>query len=158
MTDDGNIVMGVGYVSIYSAHAEKDVDDLLFMLNGGKPVSPKLHCNPTRTKIKHALTVVQSLASSELENLERALAKADSLFERRNEIIHGRIYAGYERKDVLKSGRIGVPDRPVSSKELYDLASDFRRFRGHIKKAMPFKLFRALAARKSDLAPEKRTP
>ena len=79
-TDDGDIVRGVGYVSIYSAHAEKDVDDLLFMLNGGKPVSQKLHCKPTRVKIKHALTMVRSLASPELENLELVLAKADSLF------------------------------------------------------------------------------
>lgn len=149
MTDDGDIVRGVGFVSIYSAHAEKDVDDLLFMLNGGKPVSPRLHCKPTRAKLKHALKMVRSLASSELEKLELVLERADSLFERRNEIIHGRIYAGYERKDVLKSGRMNVPDRSVSSKELYALARDCRYFSGHIRKAVPFKLVRALVGKKN---------
>lgn len=148
MIDDGDIVRGVGFVSIYSAHAEKDVDDLLFMLNGGKPVSSRLHCRPTRAKLKHALKMVRSLASSELDNLELVLKKADFLFDSRNEIIHGRIYAGYERKDVLKSGRMNIPDRPVSSKELCALARDFRHFSGHIRKVMPFKLVRALVGKK----------
>lgn len=148
ITDDGDIVRGVGFVSIYSAHAEKDIDALLVMLNGGKPVGSKLHGKPARTKLEHALKMVRLLESSDLKNLELVLEKADTLFVRRNEIIHGRIYAGHERKDVLKSGRMNVPDRPVSSKELYVLARDFHYFSGHIQKAMPFKLPRALAGKK----------
>lgn len=50
---------------------------------------------------------------------------------KRNEVIHGRFYAGNDRSDNLKSGGPGVPDRQVTPDELYDLAELLFELQGH---------------------------
>lgn len=84
--------------------------------------------------------------SHELANLQEALEKAKGLFDKRNEVIHGRIYAGFNKIDYVQSGRVNVSTHEINSKELYQLAKEFWHFRGFIIGSQVFKVPRALQA------------
>lgn len=75
-----------------------------------------------------------------IPNLDKCL----SLFEHRNELVHGRIYGNYPRESILKSGRPNIPDREVDSAELYKLANGFDNFRVAIYRPTRFKIQRAI--------------
>ena len=66
------------------------------------------------------------------------------LFEDRNQLIHGRIYANFDRPETLKSGRCNIPDREIQSEELYALANEFDDFRAAIYRELIFKIPRAV--------------
>lgn len=144
ISDDGDIVRGLGFVSMYSAWVEGDVDDLLRLLDFVEPFDDKKQRWPISRKLDHAASVVERLGSSELSSLPAALIKGKNLFERRYEAVHGRIYAGHGRTDYLQSGRANTPIRPVTSAELYQLANDFWGYRGHLIGPQLFRLPRAI--------------
>jgi len=57
--------------------------------------------------------------------LDQVLVKSIEILDRRNDIVHGRLYGQTGRDDAdRKSGRLGVPDRNVDANELYELAVD----------------------------------
>ena len=145
ITDDGDIVRGIGFVSMYSAWVEDDIDNLLCVTAPIDPFDEKKQRWPISQKLKHAAQLVESLESPELEDLPDALMYGLSLFERRNEIIHGRIYSGFGKADYLKSGRADVPVREISSAELYELATEFFNYRGHLIGPKLFRLPRAVS-------------
>lgn len=143
--DDGDEVRGLGFVSMYSAWVEEDTDELLRALDSIEPFDEKKQRWPISQKLKHAAALVRKIASAELDGLPEALDSAISLFERRNEVVHGRIYAGHDKKVYLQSGRANVPTKTISSKELYQLANDFWDHRGSLIGPPLFRLPRALA-------------
>jgi hypothetical protein len=142
--DDGDIVRGLGFVSMYSARVEDDIDNLLCVTAPIEPFDEKKQRWPISKKLEHAAKLVESLGSSELDELPDALRYGLSLFERRNEIIHGRIYASFEKTDFLKSGRANVSTRAISSAELYELANEFFNYRGHLIGPKLFRFPRAV--------------
>jgi hypothetical protein len=87
---------------------------------------------------------VQRLNSDELAELPDALEPVTGLFERRNEVVHRRIYAGFDKTDYVQSGRPNVPTRQITSEELYQLANDFWNFRGNFIGPQVFRLPRAV--------------
>lgn len=146
INDDGDLVRGLGFVTMYSAIVEEDVDDVLRVMNFVEPYDEAKQRWPISRKLKHAAAVVRRLPGTELERLPEALEFALTLFERRNEAVHGRIYAGFDRVDYLQSGRPNVPTRPIDSAELYQLANDFWEYRGALIGPQIFRLPRAVAA------------
>lgn len=144
LADDGDIVRGLGFVSMYSAWIEEDVDDLLRYMNLVESFDERKQRWPISRKLKHAARIVRRLDSEELRNLPEALEAAIELFERRNDVIHGRIYAGRDSVDYLQAGRPNIPTRPITSTELYDLANDFWNYRGNLTGPQLFRLPRAL--------------
>lgn len=144
--DDGDLVRGLGFVTMYSAIVEEDVDNVLRLMHSVEPYNELKQRWPISRKLKHAANVVRHLASSELQQLPEALEFALTLFERRNELVHGRIYAGIDRVEYLQSGRPNIPTRPITSAELYQLANDFRKYRGALIGPQLFRLPRAVAA------------
>lgn len=143
--DDGDIVRGLGFVSMYSAWVEEDVDDLLRILAPVEPFDEARQRWPISRKLRHAAEVVRRLNSRELDNLPHALEAGVALFERRNEVIHGRIYAGHDKVDYVQSGRPNRRPRPITSQELYQLANDFWDYRGNLIGPQLFRLPRAIA-------------
>lgn len=112
--------------------------------------SPEKHKRWTISqRLKKAIRVVKTLESDELEDLRRDLETCRDLFEERNEVVHGRIYAGYGRGDnaQLRSSRDGVPDRDVTSEELYDLANTIFNFQSSIRRQRLFAVPRILSER-----------
>lgn len=109
--DDSDIVRGLGFVSMYSAWVEEDVDDILRLLSPIQAFDEKVQRWPISRKLEHAAQIVERLRSEELRELPIAFRAGLALFEKRNDVVHGRIYAGFDKKDYLQSGRPG----PVNS-------------------------------------------
>lgn len=129
---------------MYSAWIEEDVDDLLRFMNSVEPFDNRIQRWPISRKLQHVAQIVRRLNSDELENLPGALEAGVALFERRNEVIHGRIYAGHDSVDYLQAGRPNIPTRPIKSAELYQLANDFWDYRGNLIGPQLFRLPRAV--------------
>lgn len=146
LADDGDIVRGLGFVSMYSAWVEEDVDDLLRLMAPVEPFDERKQRWPISRKLENAAELVRRLNSQELNGLPEALDAAILLFEKRNELVHGRIYAGHDNIDYVQSGRPNIPTRPITSAELYELANNFWEYRGNLIGPQLFRLPRAVEA------------
>ncbi|MBK7492889.1 MAG: hypothetical protein KBF68_00330 [Nitrosomonas sp.] len=145
-SDDGDIIRGLGFVALYAAYLEEQVDNLLIMLEPLK-ASPELkHHWPVSRKIDKSKSLVRTLEFDYREFLLESLNYSKSLFEKRNEVIHGRIYASFDRSDTLKSGRTNVPNREISSNELYELVTNLANAREKIYRPMIFQIPQAIKA------------
>lgn len=149
ITDDGDIVRGLGFVTMYSAWVEEDIDDLLRLMSPVEPFDEKKQRWQISRKLKNTAELVRRLKSSELDGLVEALENALTLFERRNELVHGRIYAGHNNIDYVQSGRPNIPTRSITSSELYELANAFWEYRGNFIGPQLFRLPRAIEAFKN---------
>jgi hypothetical protein len=147
LQDDGDIIRGLGLVTLYSAYLEEQIDNLCAMIGSIEEFGEDKLRWPISRKIKHAKKLLSKLDGTEINNLITDLDTCSALFEDRNELVHGRIYGGtFDRPDTLKSGRPNIPDRDVDSAELYNLANEFDEFRAVIYRPTIIKLPRALNA------------
>jgi hypothetical protein len=147
LQSDGDIIRGLGFVTLYSAYAEEQVDELLHQLSVIGASASDCRRWPVSKKLKHALELTQQLHATQLSDLEQTLSYGPTLFEKRNGVVHGRIYAGHQSTDTLRAGRPDVPDRPIEAKELYDLANLFMEYRGALLGPMVNRLPRILCER-----------
>lgn len=145
LQNDNDIVRGLGFVALYSAYVEEQIDNLLFMLDPVEKFTEEEQRWPISRKIKKAQSVAGKLEFEGRGDLLKILDAAKDAFEERNRVIHGRIYANFDRPDTLKSGRPNVPDTVVEPKELYELATYFDGLRGEVYRPMLFKIPRALS-------------
>lgn len=125
LQDDRDVVRALGFVTIYSAWVEEDVDELLRVLKPLRPFDEAIQQLPIGRKLAHTAKLVRQLDTPELFGLPEALEHARELFDRRNAVVHGRVYAGHDKVDYIQSGRPNVPPRPIDSSELYALANAF---------------------------------
>ena len=144
LVDDGDIVRGLGFVTMYAAWVEEDVDDILRMLEPIEQFDERKRRWFISRKIEHAAELVRALESDELEALPSALEGAIELFERRNTFVHGRIYAGFDHVDYIQGGRPNSPTEPITSAELYLLANEMWEYRGNFIGPQIFRLPRAI--------------
>lgn len=145
LNDDGDIVRNLGFVALYSAYLEEQIDNLLVMLSAVEKFTEEEQRWPVSRKIKKAKQIAAKFAFEGRDDLLAILDEAKDAFEERNIIVHGRIYGNFDRPDTLKSGRPNVPDRSITSTELYELANRFTDLRGEVYRPMIFKIPRALA-------------
>ncbi|MCP4406510.1 MAG: hypothetical protein GY807_01875 [Gammaproteobacteria bacterium] len=144
LADDGDIVRGLGFVTMYAAHIEEDIDNILRMLEPVAKFDEKKQRWSISGKIKHAIKLVRKLKSNELKGLPEALKGALKLFEQRNEFVHGRVYVGLDRVDYIRSGRPNSPTKSITSAELYDLANQFWEYRSNLAGPQLFRMPRAI--------------
>jgi hypothetical protein len=126
--DEGDLIRPLGLVTLYAAYAEGEVDELLEVLLGKEPFDEEKRQWPVGRKLVYAQRLVRRLKSQSLAGLSAALTEARELFEKRNALVHGRIYAGGR----LVSNRIDVPTKSVSPEELVDLAERIFTCKEHI--------------------------
>ncbi len=148
MNRDGDIIKALGFVALYSAYLEEGIDIVMERLSVVKKITEGDRKLPTSKKISRCQSALSSLNSSELDPLIKLLVDAKKLLGWRNEVIHGRIYAGNDRGDNLKSGRAGVPDRQVTADELYDLAEALFSMQAAVPNIYYFATLRAISAKK----------
>lgn len=115
---DGDLVRPLGLVTLYCAYAEGEIDELLFALSGLEAFDDAKRQWTVGQKLTHAEKIIQRLQHEELAGLLNTLVDARRLFERRNALIHGRLYSGGR----LVSNRAGVPDQRVTAQELNEFA------------------------------------
>lgn len=145
LNDDGDIVRGLGFVALYSAYLEEQIDNLLFMLNAVEEFTEKEQRWPVSRKIKKAKALAAKFDFNGRDDLLTVLDGAKTAFEERNKIVHGRIYANFDRPDTLESGRPNTFNREIVAAELYELANYFSDLQGEVYRPMIFKIPRALA-------------
>ena len=83
--DDGDIIRGLGFITIYAAWLEEDVDDLLRMMDPIEAFDQTKQRLPISQKLKHAANIVRKLNNPTLVKLPDALEQAVILFDRRNQ-------------------------------------------------------------------------
>ena len=147
LQNDNDIVRGLGFVALYSAYLEEQIDNLLFMLSDVEEFTNEEQRWPVSRKIKKAKSIASKFYFEGRDDLIANLGVAKKAFEERNKIVHGRIYANFDRPDTLKSGRPNIPDRIVEPAELYELANAFGDLRGEIYRPMILKIPKALENR-----------
>jgi len=156
LADDGDIVRALGFVTLYAAYIEEAVDDCVSVLNTADvEVDERLFRQPISEKIRYCQRRLRGLVplTDELEYLPGALDYTRKLLEARHDVVHGRLYAGVNGQDIRRSGRQGVPDRQVTSGELYELANALFDARGPLLHASEFRLQRLLKRPPPDAAP-----
>ena len=145
--DDDDIVRGLGFVALYAAYLEEQIDNLLFVLQPIEPFPETEQRWQTSRKIEKAKRLAATVQFQDQPALLANLDACRQLLDWRNELIHGRIYAGSDRPDTLKSGRPHVPDRQVEATELYALANNLSEARLAIYRPMILQIPNALAGR-----------
>ncbi len=140
ITNDGDLVRGLGFVTLYAGYLEEQVDSLLFMLQPLEPFPEIEQRWSISRKLTKAIRLIAPLSFGYQAALLADLGRVRELFEWRNEIIHGRIYGNFDRPDTLTSGRPNVPERPVDAAELYELANSLNAARSAILRPMLFQL------------------
>jgi hypothetical protein len=130
LPDDGDLIKALGYVAMYAAWLEEDVDDILRIMAPAREFDCRVQKLPISRKLRHARDIVELLNSDELDDLVEALMAASDIFEMRNELIHGRIYADPQQGELLKSGRVDIETRQITSAEIYAVADQIWAFRG----------------------------
>ena len=120
LNDDGDVVRGLGFVALHAAYLEEQIDNLLIKLIHVDPYDEKKQRWPISKKIRHAVNLIKKLDTSEFPDFEADLQTCIELFEDRNKLIHGRIYANFDRPSdgfvgyqAIASGNIGFPARPL---------------------------------------------
>ena len=117
---EGDLVRPLGFVTLYSAYAEGELDDLI----GSLPAVEAYDDNKRRwaigKKLSYALKLVKKLRSPTLAELEALLKEAPGLFSRRNELVHGRLFSGGR----LVSNRQSKPEQRISEAGIVRLAED----------------------------------
>jgi len=133
---DNDVIRGLGFVALYAAYLEEQIANLIFMLEPVEPFPEDEQRWPTSRKIDKAKRLIAKLSFGYRDALLDDLDACKELLKRRNEVVHGRIYANFDRPDTLKSGRANVPDRVVEPEELYDLAEDLGEARAAVLRPM----------------------
>ena len=142
MTNDGDIVRGLGYTTLYAAYMEEAVDGCRIALMKCDPAPPNgIEKWPISRRVDYVQERLAQVAPlpQELAGLPRHLDDIRDLLERRNEVIHGRIYGSLQgEKDELRPGRPTGSARPITSAELYDLANEIFATLGALNHASMF--------------------
>jgi hypothetical protein len=150
LTDNGDIIKALGFVTLYAAYLEESIDLCVDALAAVDEQVPKrLKRWPISDKLEYCKEQLEPLArgNNEMAGLIDNCSYAQSLFELRNDVVHGRIYGGLGGEpDVRRSGRSGMPDRPIDSKELYELANTLFEACSPFMHGAEFSIPRALRA------------
>lgn len=148
LINDDDPVRGLGFVALYAAYLEEQIDSLLHTLQSFEEFSESEQRWHISKKIKKAKRLLTKLTFEYRDTLIADLDKSKKLFELRNEVIHGRIYAGVDRPDTLRSGRPNTPDRVIEASELYDLASKLFNMRSALYRPMILQIPQAIQIQK----------
>ncbi|OZY84378.1 hypothetical protein CBP51_14295 [Cellvibrio mixtus] len=145
MNRDNDVIRAVGYVTIQASHLEGVIEEIAEWL--GAAVQRPQHHETARIseKIKWCKSAIRQLNSAELTNLVRSLDKAENLFIKRNELVHGRIYFDDELPEILVPTKAGKREKYIAAPELYDLAESIYNLHIRILSENSFKLVAALS-------------
>ena len=122
---EGDLIRPLGLVTLYFAYAEGEIDELLSILNTSAPSTLNW---PVGQKLSRALELVEALKLPELAALVDTLREAQALANLRNQLVHGRLFAGGR----LKSPNPTTPDVFISAEEIAQLAERIFTCKEHL--------------------------
>jgi hypothetical protein len=142
IANDGDIVRGLGYTTLYAAYMEEAIDECRVALMKRDPAPPKgIEKWPISRRVEYVQGRLAQFAPlpQELAELPSHLDYVLDLLERRNEVIHGRIYGSLQgEQDELRPGRPTGSVRPIAPAELYDLSNEMFAALGALNHASMF--------------------
>jgi hypothetical protein len=141
LKDDGDLIRGLGYVALYAAYLEEALEEVFSAVNSVNGVhDPKMDRWQISRKLDHISKSMDGWAemADELTRFRACIDPLKKLLERRNLVIHSRIYADPKTGDVLKPARAGYPEVPAASADLYDLANELFKARNPCLNASMF--------------------
>lgn len=141
---DRDEIRGLGFVALRADYLEETIDRLLSMLEPLEPYPEAEQRWGIGRKINKAERLLPRLEFEYRDGTLHDLTTARESFEWRNKVIHGRIYGNYARSALQKSGRPIVPDRPIDTAELYDLANNLEAAWVALERPMIFQIPRAI--------------
>lgn len=143
MSYEGDMIRPLGIVTLYAGYAEGEIDMLLDVLSAVQPLETQMRRWPIGQKVGFALDSAAKLNHESLNELIAILKEANSLFAKRNELIHGRLYAGGR----LESNNPGTPERKVTVEELNGLAEEIFNWKERLNVQRQRKLMPLLAVK-----------
>jgi hypothetical protein len=146
LNDDGDMIRGLGFVALNAAYIEEKIDECLELFISIGMSDKSMRRTQVSSKLKELKRLLAAFTPfpQELDYLPDHLESVRELLERRNEMIHGRIYVDPALGDVRRSGRVGVPDTAATSLELYNLANELASAIDPLAHASVFRLRRLL--------------
>jgi hypothetical protein len=146
ITDDGDIVKDLGFVTLYAAYMEEALEECAGILKDKNSFPPREISKGPISKLiddlENSISRHQPLPP-DLGYFPELLVHIRTLVERRNEVIHGRIYAGLGGQEAeLRPSRPSRQVRQIDSRELYDLANSLFGTLGALRRAYKFSLKR----------------
>jgi hypothetical protein len=143
--NDGDLIRGVGYVAVYAAYVEEAIEEVIKVILGSDSTADS---NILKQQVSKQIKFIKdwlkekNLLGGLFQGFDQYLDYVKTLMERRNEIIHGRIYAVPGSVDILKPARPGMPERKSDAAELYDLANDLYEMLAPLNTVSMFRLAR----------------
>ena len=115
---EGDLIRPLGLMVLYAAYAEGELDDLLESLSVQEPYDNMKRQWTTGRKLKHGISLAKKFKANNLSELVLVLKDGAILFEKRNSLVHGKLFGGGR----LVSNRLDCPEQQVSPKQITDLA------------------------------------
>jgi hypothetical protein len=115
----------LGLVTLQAAHAEGEIDELLGLLPAPESFDDSKRRWQVGRKLQYAQKLVREMKAKDLSGLLAALKEGRSLFERRNELVHGRLFAGGR----LVSNQLNVADRRISAEDIVALSEEMANWK-----------------------------
>lgn len=127
-TYEGDIIRPLGLVTLNFGYAELEIDSLLESLSGLGKLDDQVLRGSVGQKLAKAREIINDLGSEKLDELGQKLDEAVTLFDRRNALVHGAIFAG---TSVVKS-RVTGREQLVTPDALTSLAREIFSVKEHI--------------------------
>ncbi|MFL1916798.1 hypothetical protein ACJW8B_15585 [Plesiomonas shigelloides] len=145
MHRDNDVIRAVGYVTIQASHLEGVIEEIAQWLSAAVECPQYHETVRISDKIKWCKSTIRQLNAVELDNLVNSLDKAENLFTKRNELVHGRIYFDDVLPEILVPTKNGKKERNITAHDLYNLAEKIHNLHQCILSENSFKLFSALS-------------
>ena len=128
MVPDGDVVRGLGFVSVFSGHLEAQINRVLELFSIREDFTNAERTYSISQRIAKAERLANELKGPRKSELIRQLGIAKDLFSRRNDVLHSSIYyASYERDEIYQYSVFpDVPRLRISAKDMYKLAEEIR--------------------------------
>lgn len=115
---EGDLIRPLGLMTLYAAYAEGEIDELLSALLPAKLFDAQKLEWPLGRKLSYSLKLVRQLKSDQLAGLTSILKEAQTLFSKRNTLVHSQIFAGGR----VVSNRLAMTIQKVTPEEIVQLA------------------------------------
>lgn len=117
---EGDLIRPLGLVTLYAAYAEAELDELIDSISIAQPYDDSKRQWTVGKKLKYAARIARAFKANDLSEIVLEMKRGGDLFNKRNSLIHGRLFAGGR----LVSNRMDRPVQVVSPETITALAEE----------------------------------
>lgn len=131
ISDDGDVIRGVGFVAVYSAYLEDEIAELIELTTGLVSLRKNIHQLCLTDQAKHLLKGLKKLfiethywigKEQEQEQTEHLLKAVEKITPERNQVIHSQLISNRVGIITQKNRRLGI-EIQIKSADVYQLAN-----------------------------------